>query len=151
MCTERIRELHRQVTKAAQADNADLLSLAHVPVAQGRIRSNARAMQGCRGGRIERVRDSQHEGFIHNDAIGIPAIRNAATMLVITVVSEDSAVLAKLLQVRLAAFAGSARIDQAADPNNIALLELLDVGADFHHSPDDLVTGHAGVNRVMPL
>src|SRR5713101_3593055 len=151
MCTERIRELHGHMTKATQADNADLLSLAHVPMAQRRIRSDARTMQGCYGGQIERVRDSQHESFVDDDAVGIPAIRKTSAMLVLTVVSEDSAVLAKLLQVLLAAFAGSARVDQAADPNNIAFLEFLDVGADFHHSPDDLVTRHAGVSRVMPL
>ena len=63
-------------------------------------------------------------------------------------------VRAELLEALAAVRAGAVRIDQAADADEVARLELGDRATDLGDPADDLVARHAGVDRghhVVPL
>ena len=70
---EGLGELHAHVAETAEADDADLLAGADLPVAQRRIRGDARAQQRRGGGEIEVGRHAQHEILRHDDALGVTA------------------------------------------------------------------------------
>ena len=56
-----------------------------------------------------------------------------------------------MLEVRLAGFAGAARVDHAANADQIADFVLGDVRTDGGDFADDLVAGHQRVNGDAPL
>ena len=60
-------ELHAHVAEAAQADDADLLALADLPVTQRRVGGDARAEQRRGGGEIELVGNLEREGLVDDD------------------------------------------------------------------------------------
>ena len=72
-------------------------------------------------------------------------------MFVIAVVSEDWAVVAKLLEMIAAILAGPAGINHATDRGEFAFAEFFNFATDFHDPADDFVTGHAGIFRAAPF
>jgi hypothetical protein len=56
-----------------------------------------------------------------------------------------------LFETFVAVEAVAAGIDEAADPSQIALLELFDLAPHPRDTADDLVAGHDGVDCVPPL
>ena len=56
-------------------------------------------------------------------------------------------VVAELFQIFLAARAGPARVHQTTNSGQIAFFELFHLPPHFDHPSDDLVTGHARINR----
>src|ERR1700687_6072138 len=75
-----------------------------------------------------------------------PAVGDAASMLIRTIIGQDFLV-AELLQIFFAAWTGPACIHQATDRGQIAFFELLYLAPHLDHTSDNLVTGHARVNR----
>ena len=76
-----VSELHAHVAEAAEADDADLLALADFPVAQRRIGGDAGAQQRRSSGEVEVLRNPQDERLVHDDRLGVAAVRHAAQML----------------------------------------------------------------------
>ena len=72
-------------------------------------------------------------------------------MFVDAAVSRDEAVFAVLLEIVFAGFAVAAAIDEAADADEVAGLELADLRADAAHAADDFMTRHHGVYRAAPV
>src|SRR5690606_29347588 len=66
-------------------------------------------------------------------------------------VGAGKSCFAVLLQSFAAGSAGAATVDETADPGDIAHLEARHRAADGAYAADDLVAGHAGVERVVPL
>ncbi len=56
-----------------------------------------------------------------------------------------------MLKVRLAGFASAARVDHAANPDQIAYFVLGDIRTDRGDFADDLVAGHKRVNGNAPF
>ena len=72
-------------------------------------------------------------------------------MFVDAAVSRDEAVFAVLLEIVFAGFAVAAAIDEAADTDEVAGLELADLRADAAYAADDFMTRHYGVYRATPV
>ena len=100
---------------------------------------------------IEVFRHFQHEGVADGDGFGIAAVGGLAVVFVDAAVSRDEAVFAVLLEIVLAGFAVAAAIDEAADADEVAGLELADLRADAAHAADDFMTRHYGVYRAAPV
>jgi len=66
-------------------------------------------------------------------------------------VGRNEAVFAVLLEIVFAGLAVAAAIDEAADADEVAGLELADVRADAAHAADDFMTRHYGVYRAAPV
>src|SRR4051812_31329956 len=98
MRTECVRELDAHVPEAAEPDDADLASLADLPVAEWRPGGDAGAEERRRGGGIELVRNAQDKLPVDNDCLRVAAIRCAAGVLVRRVVRSNHALLAVLLE-----------------------------------------------------
>ena len=144
-------ELHAHVTEAAEADHADLLARADLPMAERRIGRDARAEQGSRGGEVQALRDAEGEGLVDDDMGGVAAEGVAAEVLVGAVIGEGGSRQTELLQAPLAARAGAAGVDHAARGADVADLDLRDLGADRGDATDDLVARDAGVVRARPF
>src|ERR1700733_1900774 len=97
MCAESVGELDTHVSQAAEANDADLLALANLPVAQRGISRNARAEQRSSRSQVQLVRNPERKGFVNHDAVGIAAIGHAAEMLLLGVVGESCGAIAELL------------------------------------------------------
>lgn len=97
------------------------------------------------------VRNLQDEVVLDYDLLRIAAQGVAGRIMRRAIVGEDLAVLAILLQARVAGRAMMATVDQAADADRVADLELGHRTADGRNVADDFVPGHAGVQRVGPL
>ena len=65
--------LSAHVAESAEADDADLLAGAGIPMAQRRIGGDAGAEQGRDGGEIEILRDGVSEALVDNIIVGIAA------------------------------------------------------------------------------
>ena len=122
-----------------------------LPVPKGRISGDAGAEQRGGAGRIESLRHAQHEVLAGDDALGIAAISDPASMRIIAVIGKRRPLFAELLFAHLAAWAGSASIDHAANGGQVARLEAADVGTDAAHAADDFVAWYAGVCRAGPF
>ena len=107
--------------------------------------------RGAVAAEIQIFRDVQRIGFIHDDAVGITAVGQAAGNFVRGVVGESRAGRAKLLQIFLAVFASAAGIHHAADGGKIAFLEFFHVRAGLDDAADDFMSGHAGISRAFPF
>src|SRR5216684_1682901 len=154
MRAESLGKLHAHVSEAAQAHNADFLTFADIPVAQRRIRSNARAQQRSRAREVELVRHAQHERFAHHNAVRISAECDAAENLVLGVIGEGWEIDAELLIAGPAVLAHAARTDHAADANDVAFFELFYSAARFRDAANNFVAWHDGINRrqtVLPF
>ncbi|MNF62514.1 hypothetical protein D3C84_441980 [compost metagenome] len=86
-----------------------------------------------------------------DDAVGITAHGVAAIDPIRGGVGHGRAFEAVLLKVRLARFAGAARVDHAANPDQVAYLVLSDIRTDRGDFSDDLVAGHQRVNGDTPF
>lgn len=72
-------------------------------------------------------------------------------MRVLTVVGEHRAMFTVLFITCMAAAAGAARIHQATDSDQLALLEFLHLSASLDHASDYFVAGYTRINGVLPL
>src|SRR5436190_734660 len=154
MSAESLRKLHAHVTEAAQANDADLLSFADVPMAQRRIRRDSRAQERRRARKVKLVGDAQHEGFAHHNAVGISAVSYSAENFVFGVVGERGEIDAELLLTRAAVDADAAGADHAADTDCVAFFEPRYRVAGFRDTANDFVPGHNGINgwqRALPF
>ena len=120
---KRVGELQAHVAQSTETNNANLLALANLPVAQRRVGGDAGAKKRRRTGGIQIFGHAQDVGFIDDDAVRISTVRDAAEELVLTVVSKGHALFAILLQAGAATFAFAAGIDHAADGGHVAFLE----------------------------
>ena len=151
MGTHGMGDLDPHVTQSAQTDDADLLPGAGAPVAQGRVGRDAGTEQGSDAGQIFLVMpDAQDKGLLDHDrlriaAVGVLAAKERA------VVGAGEAVVAILLLAVVTGRAMAATIDQAADPGEVADLELRHLVADGDHTADDLVTGNRRIEGVLPF
>ena len=69
VCAERVGELDAHVAQAAESNDSDAMSLADLPVTKGGPRGDAGAEERRGGGRIELVRDAQHELLVHDNCL----------------------------------------------------------------------------------
>ena len=139
------------MTEAAEADDADLLARADLPMAERRIGRDARAEQGSGGGEVQALRDAEGEGLVDDDGGRVTAEGMAAEVFVGAIVGEGRSREAELLQTFLAARAGAAGVDHAARGADVADLDLRDLGADRGDAADDLVARDAGIVRARPF
>src|SRR5271165_3081317 len=144
--SERMRNLYGHVAQSAEPDHANFLVLGDAPVVHGRVSCDSGAKQRSGSGEVEVRRNPQDEPLVHDDAVGVAAIRNAAQMFVGEVVRKGR-VRAELLQTGLAFRAGAVRVHHAADRGEIAGLELGDCGPNLRYATNDFVAGHARINR----
>src|SRR5512141_339760 len=114
-------------------------------MAHRRICRDSGAEQRSGSGEVEVRRNAQHESLVYDDAVRIPAVGDAAQMLVGEVIGQRAA-LAELLQSGLALWTSPIGVDHAADCAEVARLELRDRRADLRDAADDLMAGHAGID-----
>src|ERR1700761_2512023 len=122
MRTHRTCELHPHMPEPAKANNANLLARTGTPGPQRRIRRDTRAQQRRHTSRIEILRHTQRERFIHYELRGIATVSDLTVNPVDTVIRADKTVLAILFEIFLATRTRAARIDQTADADHIARL-----------------------------
>ena len=150
-CTEGVGEFNRHMAEAAETDDRDFAAFADVPVAQWRPGGDAGAEDGRHGFGIEVFRHFQHEGIADGDGFGIAAVGGLAVVFVDAAVGRNEAVFAVLLEIMFAGLAVAAAIDEAADADEVASLELADLCADAAHAADDFMSRHYGVYRAAPV
>ena len=148
---ESIGEFHSHMTEAAQADNANFLSLPNLPMLKRRVGRDACAQQRCGRGQIELIGNAQDETLVHHDAFRVTAVGDAPGVRVLAVVGEGRARLAELLKMIPAISAGPAGIDHASDRGELALAELAYLAPGFDDATDDFVTGNAGISGPAPF
>src|SRR6185295_4907373 len=117
--------LYSHVTQSAETDYTNLLTCGHTPMAHGRVGCDPGTQQRRRSGQIEARGDSHNIVFIDHDALGVAAVGDPTKMLVRRIVRE-SQIRTELLQTGPAFTAGAIGIDHAADPSEVARLELRD-------------------------
>ena len=150
-CAEGVSEFDRHMAETAEADNRDFAAFADVPVAQRRPGGDAGAEDRRHGFDVEVFRHLQHKSVTDGDGFGITAVGGLAVVFVDAAVGRNEAVFAVLLEIVFAGFAVAAAIDEAADADKVASLELADVRADAAHAADDFMTRHHGVYRATPV
>ncbi len=145
MRAHRMRDLHAHVAEAADADDADLLARADVPVPQRRVGGDAGAQQRrhCRE-LLHRMADLQHELLIDHDPLRIAAQGMPGRVRRGAVVGADETVLAVLLQAFVAGRAMLAAAHHAADADHVADLVRTYVAADGRDATNDFMPWHAG-------
>lgn len=151
MRSQGVGQLYTHVSESAQANHADSLSFADVPMAQWRVGRDAGAEQGCDRRQVEVLRNPQDESLVYDDRSRVTAIGHAAQVFVFAVISENRRPFAVVLQARPAAFTFAAGVNQAADPGQVARLKFVHFGADFCDPADNFVSGHDGVDGVSPF
>ena len=104
MRAEGVGEFYAHVAETAESHDADLLSVAHLPMAQRRIGGDAGTEQGSRGGQIQMLWHAQREGLIHDDAFGIAAVGDATGVLVGAVIGKDRELSRKIVRARPCSF-----------------------------------------------
>ena len=137
MRAESFGKLHAHVTKAAKADDADLLSFAHVPMAERRISGNACAQQRRCAGKIQLVGNAEHESLAHDNAVRISSIGYAAENFVFSVVGESRKIHTELLVAGAAVLADAAGTDHTADADDIAFFKFFHGCAGFCYAAMD--------------
>src|SRR6185295_4164836 len=149
--THGVAELDGHMAESAQADHAQFVTRLEPEMPQRRIGGDARAQQRCRALERNAFRDRENVILIDGDAGRIAAIGRRLLVLLVAVIGQREARLAKLLLARAAGLAAAAGIDEAADADDMAGLPLLHMIADLGYPADDLVTGDHGKDRVVPL
>ena len=104
-------------------DDADLLARADPVPLEGRIRGDAGTEERGRPGRVEVRRDAEHRGFIHDDAVRIPAVGDGGRAVLVGAVVGEGRVRAELLEAVLAVGALVVGPDEAAHADEVADLE----------------------------
>ena len=77
----RVRDLHRHVAEAAEADDRDLLAGAGAPVAQRRVGGDAGAQQRRCDVELEAVGDAHHEVLVDDDVRRVAAVSHRAVAI----------------------------------------------------------------------
>jgi hypothetical protein len=88
-------ELERHVAQAAEADDADLLSRADLPVLQRRPGGDAGAEQWSGGGGVELGRKGEGVMLVDDDVVGVAAVGEFA-LIGLGIVGADHALLAAM-------------------------------------------------------
>src|SRR5690606_20143838 len=143
--------LHRHVTQAAEADDADFLPRTDTPVAQGGVGGDAGTQQRCHRRQVFLVADMQHELLTHYYVVRVAAVGVLAAAEGVAVVGADKAVVAVLLQAFGAGRALLAAVHHAADPDHIAYLEPVDLIANGGNPADDLVPRPGRKHGIAPV
>src|SRR5947207_1256923 len=138
-------KLHGHMAESAETNHAHFLPLGHAPVMHRRVRSDTSAKQRRSASGFEIGRHAQNEAFIDYDAFGVTTVGNPSEVLIRRVEGEDH-VRAELLKASFALWAGSVRINHAADRSKIPGLVLGNRRADLGNPTDDLMAGN---NRVI--
>src|ERR1700686_563775 len=125
MGPERMSKLHGHVAQSSETDHANLLVLADVPAAHGRIRRNSCTQERRDSGEVQVRWDAQHKSLIDDNALGITAIGDASEVLVRRIEGQCH-VRAELLKTSSAPGTRSIRVDQAANRCQVAGLEFSD-------------------------
>src|SRR5437016_5977131 len=136
--SERRRKFYCHVAQSAKTDHANFLALGDTPIMHRRVRRDTGAEQrrGC--AEIQVGWNTQNEAFIDDDAFGVAAIGETSEVLVWRIKRENH-VRAELLEAGLALWAGSVRIDHAADRGEIAGLSLGNGRAHLGNTADNLM------------
>src|SRR2546423_13784473 len=104
---ERVREFYPHMPETAEADDAHLVSLANLPMAQRRVSRDPGAQQRRGRREVELVGNAENEILVDDDAFRVSAVSDAAGLFVFAVVGEDWArVVAELFQIGAAIGAG---------------------------------------------
>ena len=125
----RVRDLDAHVAEPAEADDADLLAGADLPVPQRRVGGDAGAQQRRDGGELVLgMADLQHELLVDHDALRVAAERVAGRVRRRAVVGAGEAVLAVLLEAVRRRTAQCWQLStRQPTPDGVADLELRDM------------------------
>ena len=148
---ERLGQFQPHVSESAKPHDAHFLPLRDTVISHRRVGRDAGTEERRSASRIKPLGDSQNKGFVHHDAFGISAEGGAPAVFVGRVVSENGAVLAELFEVFFAIHAGAARIDEAADPGEVAFFEVFHLRSDLDDTAHDLMPRDAGIGGALPL
>src|SRR5260370_5221428 len=110
---ESLGKFNAHMPEAAESHNPNVLTFADIPMAQGRIRGDARAQQRRRSREVELVRNAQNKRFSHHNAVRISAVSDATENLVLGVVGQSWKIDTELLIACQAVIAHAARTDHA--------------------------------------
>src|SRR2546425_2679619 len=121
--THRACELDGHVPNTAQAQDSDLVACLASELAQWRVCGDAGAHERCGARGVQPLRDSQHVAFVDDHVRRVPSVRPRLFALLQAVKRERDTLLAEHLVARAAFLACSARIDDAAHPDEVALAE----------------------------
>src|SRR6266511_4617713 len=149
--THRACQLDGHVANSAQAHYRDLLASLAAELAQRRVRRDARAHERCGARGVEPLRDSQHVSLVDDHVRRVPSVRPGLLALLDAVKRERDTLLAEHLVARAAFRARSARIDDAAHADEVALAEARSADALRYDSADDLVAWYHRKVRVLPV
>src|SRR5436190_1776191 len=139
------------MAQTTEAHDADLVARLASELAQGRVRGDAGAHQWGGARRVQPRGDSQHVALVNDHARGIASVRPRLLVLLEAVKRECDTLLAEHLVARAAFRAPSARIDDAAHADEVALAEVGCAGTLGCDSADDLVAGHDRELGVPPV
>src|SRR5580704_6884542 len=141
------------MTQSPEANHANLLAFANLPVVHRRVRRDSGAQQRSGASELQIRGHAQHKVFVYHDAFRVAAVGDASQMLIGEVVSQ-SKIRAELLLTRPALWASAIGVHHAADGGEVPGLELLDAGANLLHAAYDFVSGNArvhGGHHTAPL
>src|SRR5208282_2990957 len=110
---------HRHVAQAAEPDHANFLALGDTPAAHGRVSCDSSAEQRSGSGELEVRGDAQDEPLLHDNALGIAAVGDAAEVLVWRIKGECH-VGAEILKASPALGTRTVRVDHAANRSKVA-------------------------------
>ena len=151
MCPHGLGEFYAHVAKSAEPHDPHFLAFGNLVVAQWRIRGDTGAKERRSRSDIQILWDVQHKELIHNDVFGISAVGHAAAVFIRAIEGKDRALVAELFKVFFAAFTNAAGIHQATDSDDVAVLELLDMGAGFLDPSNNFVAGHTWICGSLPF
>src|ERR1019366_8205242 len=143
---EGLGEFNAHVAQTAEADHADLLAFADLPVAKRRIGRDAGAEQRGYGLHIHAGRDLHHEPFLDDDPLRVAAKGPLLAVAFLGIVGPGGTFLAELLQALVAGRAAAAGIHHAADAGIIVGLNFRHLRADAGDAAEDLMARHHGVH-----
>src|SRR6266508_5693075 len=149
--THRACQLDGHVANTAQAHDSDLFPWLAAESTQGRVCRDARAHERCGARGVQPLRDSKHVALVDDHVRRVPSVRPGLLALFEAVKRERDTLLAEHLVARAAFPARSARIDDAAHPDEFALAEAGFARTLGYDSADDLVAWHDRKVRVLPV
>ena len=148
---QRLGQLDGHVAQAAHAEDADLVTRADAVVLEWRIGCDAGAEDWRGAGQVHAGRDAHHEVLADHDAAGVTAHGVATVDSVRGGIGHGRAFQAILLQVLGTSFAVSARVDHAANADQVADLVRGHFVAHGGDAADDLVARHQRVHGNAPF
>src|SRR6266581_984029 len=137
--THRVSELDGHVPNSAQAHDRDLVASLATELAQRRVRGDARAHERCGARGVQPLRDPQHVPLVDDHARRVASGRPRLLVPLEAVKRERGTLLTEHLMALAAFLARSARIDEAAHANEVALAEAGCAVTSGYDSADDLV------------